>query len=299
MGAAGTGPSLYPLTWPSQIGLIRLLPDGSRDRTFGRKGFVAWNPPWRGPTGLIAAPELLLPQADGRLLVAATVNDFAAGAQPWRVAFVRFNKNGSVDESFGRAGVAEALEGPDSFYGWAGLPGGQPVVLRAGPISRGFFEPPSWSWSLYRFTADGELDGAFGQDESVRLGEIGLDYAYDPVPAQDGSLVIVGRLQGATPLRRVLPGGQLDARFGTACGRPPLNFESLGGAAATSDGGLLATAIAGLDSYVVRYGPDGCAAGKPLLLGILGASPPALRGRRTAMVGATNSHTLALMRIRR
>jgi hypothetical protein len=45
LGAAGYGPFMYPS--PGQFALLRLLPDGSRDRTFGTNGFVAWNPPWR------------------------------------------------------------------------------------------------------------------------------------------------------------------------------------------------------------------------------------------------------------
>ena len=48
LGAAVYGPYLYPT--PGQLGLARLLPDGSRDRSFGKNGFVAWNPPWRADT---------------------------------------------------------------------------------------------------------------------------------------------------------------------------------------------------------------------------------------------------------
>jgi uncharacterized delta-60 repeat protein len=83
MGAAGRGiNSLYPLVAPGQIGLIRLLKDGSRDPTFGTNGFVAWNPPWRPTTRwLQAIPGLLLRQADGRLLVSLTVDELRADAE--------------------------------------------------------------------------------------------------------------------------------------------------------------------------------------------------------------------------
>jgi hypothetical protein len=48
LGAAGFGPFFYPQ--PGQLGLVRLLPDGTRDPSFGTNGFVSWNPPWRDRT---------------------------------------------------------------------------------------------------------------------------------------------------------------------------------------------------------------------------------------------------------
>jgi hypothetical protein len=54
-----------------------------------------------------------------------------------------------------------------------------------------------------------------------------------------------------------------------------------------------------LGSFVIRYGSDGCAAARPLRLRALYAGTPLLQGRRTALVGATYDHGLALIRIRR
>ena len=132
LGRAGYGYGFYPVSWPTQVGLIRLLPDGSRDRTFGNNGFVAWGPPRRHDTAQeTASPGLLLSQADGRLLVALSVSGVRrvsnyplrgfSNVSFSRVAFVRFNENGSVDESFGPAGLVEQPEGPPNFGTWAAL----------------------------------------------------------------------------------------------------------------------------------------------------------------------------------
>jgi uncharacterized delta-60 repeat protein len=326
MGAAGRGiNSLYPLVAPGQIGLIRLLKDGSRDPTFGTDGFVAWNPPWRPATRwLQAIPGLLLRQADGRLLVAFTVDELRADAPPGafpnvnyrRIAFVRFNENGAVDEAFGHAGVVEQPEvadsGPNFFsiWTWAALPDGHLVALASRNEGAGPLAPGPIAWWLHRFTADGAPDPGFGQDGSVRLGLNVLDGVNELLPARDGSLVMLGTVHpahpagSATAVRRIKPGGQLDARFGTACRRSGPNAPSPGGAA-TSDGGIFATARgfvshARIDSFVFRYGPNGCVAGRPLRLRAVSAGPPLLQGRHLAMVGgAIDDHTLALIRIRR
>jgi uncharacterized delta-60 repeat protein len=124
LGAAGYGPFFYPS--PGQFGLLRLLPDGSRDPTFGTNGLVAWNPPWHADTlSLYALPSLFVPQADGRVLAVGTVSEqrqsgdpyssLIAGLTPW-IVFVRFNDNGSADESFRRAGVPEELENTPLYF---------------------------------------------------------------------------------------------------------------------------------------------------------------------------------------
>jgi uncharacterized delta-60 repeat protein len=201
LGAAGYGPFFYPS--PGQLGLVRLLPDGSRDPTFGTNGFVAWNPPWQANTqSLYALPGLFVPQGDGKVLAAGVVNETRWSGNPYtsipvdaprRVAFVRFNRNGSVDESFGHAGVREELAGSTDvfYYAWADLPDGDLVTL----ATRN--EQGSRLWWLHRFTADGTLDQGFGQNGSVRLGVSVLDAVSELLPARDGSLLVLGTVDPA------------------------------------------------------------------------------------------------------
>ena len=308
LGAAGYGPFFYPS--PGQLGLARLLPDGSPDPSFGTKGFMTWNPPWRDDTVMLyALPGLFVPQADGRVVAAGFVQEtrsaggrFGAGPQTdlRRVAFVRFSENGSVDESFGHAGVLEHPDDSVYFQTWARLTDGHLVALAQ--------LGDSTTWLLRRFTPDGALDRGFGQDGSshVELNQAPDFYSTHLAPARDRGLVLIGndRLNSrAVPIRRILPDGKLDPSFGTACGRAP-RLHLLGGTA-TSNGGILATATvytrpARARTVVLRYASDGCAAGRPLRLGAATAAPPLLRGRHAALVGgATDDHELTLTRIRR
>jgi uncharacterized delta-60 repeat protein len=304
LGAAGDSRrSLYPA--PGQFGLVRLLPDGSRDRSFGTNGFVAWNPPWRADTqNLFSLPGVFVQQGSGRVLGAGIVDEvrwlgapFASpNVQLRRVAFVRFNEDGSVDESFGHAGVIEGPEGPDLFQEWAALLDGRVVALSSRTDEAG-----SASWWLHRYTADGVVDGAFGSDGSVRLDLKDLYDVRDLVPAPNGGLVILRK----RALRRIRPGGQLDAGFGTACGRPRVPAFSYAGAASTSGRGVFASGTTYVirrrqDSLFVLYGSDGCVASRPLRLrGRYYSGPPTLQGRHGALVGASFDSGLALIRLRR
>jgi hypothetical protein len=218
-----------------------------------------------------------------------------------RVVSVRFNEQGSVDESFGRGGMIEGPDGADIPAWWAAFPDGHlaGLVVRneGGGVMTG---------SLQRFNPDGTLDKGFGQNGSVQLGSNLPGGPTQLLPARDGSLVITGSdPAGRAAVRRIAPGGQLDPGFGTACSRPgPPAVPS--GAAVSSDGGLLATTSRTLetppyrsDSFVFRSNADGCLAGRPLRIKGVSAGPPRLQGRRTALIGATYDKGLALVRIRR
>jgi uncharacterized delta-60 repeat protein len=307
LGAAGYSPFMYPS--PGQFALVRLLPDGSRDRTFGTNGFVAWNPPWRADAvRSYALPGLFIPQGGGKLLAAGVVHELvrpfegSGTVELQRVVFVRFDENGSVDESFGRAGVIEGPGSPNYFGHWAALPDGRIAALASRNEESG---PTTW---LYRFNPDGTPDRGFGQDGSVRLESFGLSWVRGLKAAGDGSLVMIGNHQGGRAavlaLGRILPAGQLDTDFGSACARPSPRAFPAGAAAVTSDGGLLVSGTTYVingrtDSLFVRYDKQGCAADRPLRIRAVSAGPPLLQARRTALIGATYNNGLALIRIRR
>lgn len=308
-GGAGYGPFFYPS--PGQLGLVRLLPDGSRDPTFGTNGFVAWNPPWRPDSDRVFAyPGVFVPQVDGRLLAAGVESEYVRSpdgtgfAEVGRVVFVRFDQDGSVDESFGHAGVVEGPQSTDYLNSWAALPDGHVVALSGRNDPSG-----ASSWWLHRFTAEGEVDRAFGGDGSVRLGSEVLDGVSQMLPMRDGSLILLGSAYPPQPagsaaaVRRVTPEGRLDPRYGIGCGRAGPIGGSMRGVV-TAGGGILATAVGyvrqgRIDSFVLRYGSDGCIAGRPLRIKGLPASSPTLLGPHRALVGATDHKGLALIRIRR
>jgi len=290
---------------PQQLAIVRLSPDGSRDRSFGTNGLVAWNPPGHaGADAMDVFPGVVLPRPHGRLLVAANVDERTLWASPqasWhRVVLARFDPDGSVDESFGRLGTAE-LDWDGAYpYAWARLADGRIATALSRPA--GFFDPPQW-W-LETFALDGTATGGLVSAGSVRLGAEVLDHRADLVPTRDGGVLMIGPDGGATAVRRILPNGQLDAGFGTACGRPRPPAFSWGGASVTSRGGLFLAAttfvVSGRqDSLFVSYDAHGCVTQRPLRLRAVSAGPPPLQPHRRVAVGASYAKGLALIGLRR
>jgi len=75
--------------------LLRLLPDGSRDATFGSNGVsLTHHPELRGTV------RALVPGPNGGVVAAGTVDGYAAGA------IARFTVDGALDPSFGVGGAA-------------------------------------------------------------------------------------------------------------------------------------------------------------------------------------------------
>lgn len=84
---------------PRQMIVVRYLPDGGPDRSFGGEGWVAVPV---GSEGIATTGMRLL--RDGRILLAAYRRNPESGATEWMVT--RLRENGSVDESFGSDGTA-------------------------------------------------------------------------------------------------------------------------------------------------------------------------------------------------
>jgi hypothetical protein len=145
-----------------------------------------------------------------------------------------------------------------------------------------------------------------------------LDEVTELLPAGGNKLVMIGDVdieQRAGPtvaVRRILPRGALDPRFGLACRRPPLAPARSRGGAVTRDGGVLVTATKFLiharprrtDSVIAPYNTAGCPTARRLRVRGVHAGPPLLQSRRRAIVGASYEHGydhggLALIRIRR
>jgi uncharacterized delta-60 repeat protein len=302
-----------------RLAILRLLPDGSRDPAFGANGLVVWNPPQRaGSYWITAVPGLAVPQPDGRLLVAAHVDEGTSVMPRERVVLVRFEADGSLDQSFGQGGLAELAWDGGYFQGWARMADGRLASVASRNEGPGEQTVETQAWWLHRFTADGSSRAPLRSTGSVRLGLDVLDQLTDLVPTRDGALLMIGdvdvqRERGpATAVRRIRPNGSLDATYGRKCARPLLRAASRG-AAPTRDGGALVTATRFLirarprrvDGLAIPLDATGCIADTPLHLRGLIVGPPLLQRGRSALLGATFSDKqglaggLALIKIRR
>jgi len=182
----------------SVLGLMRLLPDGGPDASFGTAGSVV--------DGALSGGRAVVVQGDGRIVVALA-----------QASLARYLSDGSRDPSFGTGGIATAPVGATAGTGALLLqPDGKPVAVWA--MSSGGMD-------LVRWDAIGSLDTTFGTGGVVTAS--GAPF-YGPALARqpDGKLLLgSGDITFLSTLRRWDAAGNRDltftgSPFGT--GRMPL-----------------------------------------------------------------------------
>jgi uncharacterized delta-60 repeat protein len=195
-----------------QFALVRCVPDGSLDPTFGRGGKV-WTDFMSAAAESISA---LVIDGQDRIVVGGWA---AVSSGGYQFALARYNANGALDASFGQGGktltdltassaeyiTSLAIDSRDRIIagGWGDISGGET------------------RFALARYTPDGGLDAAFGKEgivlTSLARGASGRAYAIaidekDRIVA-GGEAVVGEGTQFA--LARYRPDGKLDRRFGT------------------------------------------------------------------------------------
>jgi uncharacterized delta-60 repeat protein len=225
--------------------LARYNRDGSLDTTFDADGKVTTDS--GGPEGTEAAEAVAI-QPDGRIVV--------AGASAGDFALARYNRDGSLDTSFGSDGkVTTDFGGTDRAKATAVQPNGK--IVAAGNIDLIDF-------ALARYNRDGSLDTTFDADGKVTTdfgqAEEGTGAAIQP----DGRIVVAGALFGPRDflLARYNRDGSLDTTFDSD-GKVTTDFGGLDTAidlAIQTDGKIVAVGdsfLVGLDFALARYNRDG------------------------------------------
>ena len=163
----------------TQVALVRYLPDGTPDASFGEGGVaLAETGPFEELTGVAV-------QADGSL-VAAGSNTNAERTQT-RILVVRFTSAGVLDTTFGAGGVVTTAAAGQSEATDVVVDGDDRVVVvgRAVDDTNGSGK----SWLVVRYLPGGELDDAFGRDGVVRTA---LGRTANGVALQGGDIVVAG-----------------------------------------------------------------------------------------------------------
>lgn len=130
------------------LALVRLLPDGKVDRSFGEDGQAVGTP--GGGKGVVVQPEALAVQGNGRIVVTGYREFVKGGGKVTSVfAGVRYLANGTLDRGFGAGGIQ--LLGPaGGTAGQAALTGADGrAVAAGGAVAGGAF--PSSSLLLTRY----------------------------------------------------------------------------------------------------------------------------------------------------
>ncbi len=221
-------------TGAKMIKLVKFGADGL-DTTFGTDGVVTTNVEFKGGNGELG----IVKDANGKILISATVAA-TLNAADRDVAVIRFNENGTLDNTFNGTGVAvislntahdngTALVGPDAARGIAVNENGIYVLANARGIGTAMAGGPrtDTDFTVARITTLGILDVTFGD-----AGIFQLDIKIGGVPQEKNSTprgikslpdgkVIVGGYQttpgiggGAQPvIFRLDSDGDLDTSF--------------------------------------------------------------------------------------
>ena len=201
--------STRPLSSSEDFAVLRLNRDGSLDQTFGAGGIVRTD-----PTGQQDVATGVMIQRNGKIVVAGS----ATGAKSLGfgdAVLVRYDRDGSLDSTFGTAGIAVAdLAGFDDVMAAALQADGKIVV---GSTSGGLI-------TVARFNTDGSADSTFGSN-----GVAQADFATpDEDPFDSLSALAIqpdGRIVAAGTTWNYFTTGESNfalARFEASASAPPL-----------------------------------------------------------------------------
>jgi len=199
------------------FGVARYTTNGALDGSFGGTGKSILN-----IAGSESVAKAVGVQIDGKIVVAG----FAYVGASTNFALVRFNSDGSLDNSFGsfgRVSTAFGAGNPAYAYCLAIQPDGK--VLAAGVATVGGVGQVA----LCRYTTNGVLDTSFGAGGQVTT-QVGLSYDQANAVAvlPNGKIVVAGiSWQGSFSqyaLVRYNPGGSLDSSYGIG-GKVVVSFE--------------------------------------------------------------------------
>lgn len=228
--------------------LARYNVDGSPDTSFGTDG----NGRVVTPLGSAERIRGAALQADGRLVVAGgTAGDFA---------LARYNVDGTLDTTFGSAGIVITDIGgaQDEARSVAILGDGRIVAF--GTTATGDVA----DFALARYNSDGSIDAAFGSGGLVTTDFANsVELAAGMALQADGRIVAVGTSSipdsptgSDFAVARYNADGLLDSTFGSAglvTTDMATSFDVMGGVAIQADGGIV---VAGTSTHSLSGEPD-------------------------------------------
>lgn len=252
--------STYPFgSWNANVILMRYNIDGTLDTSFGTSGKVITD------LGINSFDYInsLAVLANGKILASGYTDTLGSGD----VLLLRYNSDGSLDSSFGTAGVvitdvaASSDEDPGAFT----IQSDGKILVHGYTTSGGLY-----NLFLFRYNSDGSLDATFGTAGKV-VTDIGVgsgDQGYGLAFQTDGKIVVTGRTNANGNydvfVIRYNSDGSLDASFGTG-GKVITNVDFNDEAKdidLQADGKILVTGttttIGGAsDILLIRYNDDG------------------------------------------
>ena len=191
--------------------VIRYNADGSLDTSFGTGGVVNTS------SGNFEILVNMLLQPDGKIILSG---ERYVGTNLTDFVLLRYNSNGTLDNSFDGNGVAVATISnlSEERHGAAALqPDGKIVVVGQTDNET---NNASFDWAVVRFNSDGSLDTTFDGDGKIVFPMGGnAELANSVAIQQDGKIVVSGVSNNGADndftTIRLNTNGSLDAAFGT------------------------------------------------------------------------------------
>ncbi len=241
------------------FGLSRYNTDGTLDTTFGSEGKVI--------TDFSSAYDMLYDiaiQIDpaGRIVAVGNADD--------NLAVVRYNTDGTLDNTFGSGGKVTTDFGGFTEVAHAVTLQTDSKIVVAGTTRVDYFND-SADFALARYNTDGTLDNTFGSGGKVITDFTGFNDEGNTVGIQsDGKIVVGGNFSNGTPfinhfaLARYNTDGSLDTTFGSG-GKVTTDFRSeddfANAVVLQSDGKIMvggdATVNGVFNLGLARYNTDG------------------------------------------
>lgn len=227
-----------------------LSQDGSLDPTFDSDGKVVMD-----INNSNDVMKSIVTQPDGKIIVAGYTSDLGID----RFCVVRFNTDGSIDNSFGVNGVVTTAFPYTSVGSDAILQNDGKIVL-AGHTWDGTRNV----FALARYNNDGSLDTSFGNSGSVSTSFLNSAVARTVNVQNDGKIIVAGHVSNGPDdfaLARYNTDGTLDSNFGidgkvtTSIGA--VSMDWINSIAIQDDGRILAGGFSDSQIALTRYTPTG------------------------------------------
>ncbi|MES1215636.1 MAG: HYR domain-containing protein, partial [Bacteroidota bacterium] len=213
--------------------LMRFNTDGTLDAGFSGDGIV-YELDFNGYSA-----ESCAVQADGKILTVAAKNHALSVN-----GVLRYNSDGTIDESFGALGFTEIIVMSDNRGNSLALqPDGKIVVVGNGYVWTGFNPGPA-KWTISRLNTDGTFDNSFGTG-GIKSIDFGTVERPDAVEATGVLILPSGRIlvggymfdnvNTHSKVYRLTSTGAIDQNFGDQ-GSYALSYMGIGGMVLQTDG---------------------------------------------------------------
>jgi uncharacterized delta-60 repeat protein len=210
----------------SDVAIVRLLPNGATDMSFGDAGRVTFGFDLPGATAESDNANGVAIDAMGRIVVAGTANASAPAAEV-RFGVARLLPDGTLDTAFNGSGTTTIAFDPgtgiSTAYAFGIVVESDGKLLVPGYANTSPLSMLNMDVAAARLNDDGSIDAGFGTGGRVTvafdLEANGIDAAVAAAEQADGRVLLVGTaLNGVTQYAislRLESDGSLDATYGS------------------------------------------------------------------------------------